>query len=161
MDHLLLSNQTDKRFVDDTEDRDNVLVLRLADELSDNPDIFERALRIRKAHRSYHKVHVRQLARVVEPVLAPWNGVQVQVDTDTILSTPPKQTQEILPADLREEGLVVPGVDNPKGDRYAHEIEARACDLGDVLLGDEGVVVVLDLLEAPRGRSVVNHSDRE
>lgn len=161
MDHLLLSDQTDKRFVDDTEDRDNVLVLRLADELSDNPDIVERALRIRKAHRSCHKVHVRQLARVVEPVLAPWNGVQVQVDTDTILSTPPKQTQEILPADLREEGLVVPGVDNPKGDRYAHEIEARACDLGDVLLGDEGVVVVLDLLEAPRGRSVIDHSDRE
>lgn len=92
MDHLLLSNQSNKRFVYDTEDGDDVLVLRLADELGDNPDVVERALRIRKAHRSCHKVHVRQLARVIEPILAPWNRMQVQVDTDTVLSAPPEES---------------------------------------------------------------------
>ena len=161
MNHLIFSNETDKRLIDDTPDRNEVLVLLLTDKLSDDPDVVQSTLRVRIAHRRCHEVYVRLLARMVEPILATRDRMQIEVDTDTILPAPSEQAQDVFPADLGEEGLVVPDVDRPEGNRDTHEIEASASNLCDILFGDERVVVVLQLLDATSGGGVVDHRDGE
>lgn len=128
------ANRTDERLVDDGKHGHDVLVLRLTDEFGEGTDIVERALGIRDAHDSIEEVDRAQLARMVVPVLTPWHGVQVEVDSESVLARPGDGEEEVLPADEREEGLAVVRLDHPVADGQADPVETGCCDLGKILL---------------------------
>jgi hypothetical protein len=144
----------------------------LGDKFRNGSDVVQCPLRVGNTHNAIHEVDLAKLARVVISILRTGDGVQVQVDTETIFATPRQYTQnvpshqivwliisagvtgDLLPADLCQEWLsdgssrsgihtnVGPGLDCPEGDRQANPIQPCASNLRDVLLGNEGVIVV-------------------
>jgi hypothetical protein len=146
--NVVLPNGGAKRLVDDPEHGDDVAVLRLADELGEDADVVERALRVRDAHRAVQPADRAELAGVVPAVLRAGDGVQVDIDADAVLACPGDRLKEVRPARVREERLALPDLDRPVRQRDAYKVQAGAGDLRKVLLGDEGLVVVLELREA-------------
>lgn len=79
--------------------------------------------------------------------------MQIQADTQPVLPRPPEHPQYVLPARARRERLrnrvstrvsadIAPRRDGPEGDRQTDPIKSCTSDRGDVLFGDERVVVV-------------------
>lgn len=89
------SNGGAERFICDTKHRDNVLVLRLRYEFSDNPDVIQGPLGVRNTHRTEKHINSADLARMVPAILAARKGMQVEVNTNTILASPLNCLEEV------------------------------------------------------------------
>ena len=62
----LLPDRPDQRLVDDAEDRDDVCILRLADEFGEDSDVIDRPLGVGVSHWAIQKVERAFLSRVIE-----------------------------------------------------------------------------------------------
>ena len=58
-------------------------------------------------HVPIHEVDLSLFPRMIESVLTPGCGVQVQVDTHSILPRPPEDAQDVLPRCPSKEGFLV------------------------------------------------------
>ena len=61
-----LPNRSDQSLVDDAKDRDDVCILRLADELGKDSDIVDSSLGVGVSHWAIQKVERAFLSRVIE-----------------------------------------------------------------------------------------------
>lgn len=123
------------RFVHDTEQGDNILVLILTNELGDNANVVQTTLSVRNAHDTGQEVDRAVLAGVVVTVLGTGKSVKVEVDANTVLAGPLERLENILPGDTLEEGLVVVLLDGPEGDGKTDPVETSTSNRGKVLLG--------------------------
>ena len=83
------------RFVDDTEHRNDVPVLRLGDKLGEDTNVIQSTLSIGDTHRSVEVVDGTKPSRVVPTVLTTRNSVQIEVNTDTVFPSPLNSLQEV------------------------------------------------------------------
>jgi len=125
----------DIRLIDNTKERHNVLVLGLGNKLGEDADVVESTLGIGNAHDPAKEVDRAAFAGVVPPVLRARQGVQVEVDTETVLACPLDGLEEVFPGRLCIERLVVVLLNCPEWEGDADEVEARAGDQCEVFLG--------------------------
>ena len=96
-----------------TEYGDNILVLRLGDELGKNTNVVERPLSIRETHGTIEHVDGAETSRVIPAVLAARKSMKVEVDTDAVLARPLDRLEEVGPTRLGQEWLVVADLNSP------------------------------------------------
>jgi len=68
--------------------------------------------------------------------------VEVEVDPETVFPGPLDRLEEVRPSHSLEERLFRPSGDGPVRQRNPNPVETGCSDLGKVLFGDEGVVVL-------------------
>ena len=123
----------------------------MGDELGDDPNVLQRAFRVRDAHHAVEEVDRAQLARVVVPcdasthahhhktrartVLAAGDGMQVEVDADAIFTCPLDGLEEVLPRDVCKERLAIACFDGPVCDGNANIVETSTGNLSEILFG--------------------------
>ena len=83
------------RFVQDTEHGDDVLILRLGDELSERANDVQGPLSVGVSHRPVQEASSAQTTGVIPTVLTTWDSVEVQIDAKTVLSSPLDAFEEI------------------------------------------------------------------
>lgn len=81
---------------------------------------------------------------MIPPVLAPRECVQVEIDSETILPRPLDGLEEVLPRCVGQKSFTVENLDGPITDRNADKVEAGGGYLHKILLGDKGLVVILE-----------------
>lgn len=86
--HLLDTDSTKLSLVQHGEHLDDVLVLILADELRQGTDVVERPLGVGDTHDSVEETDGTETTGVVPTVLRSGDGVEIEVDSDTVLSGP-------------------------------------------------------------------------
>ena len=84
--------------------------------LHNDPHVVERALGVRVTHWPLHPVLLTKTSRVVPPVLRAGDGVQVEVDAQTILAGPLECLEDVRPGDLGQERLAIPDLNAPVRD---------------------------------------------
>jgi len=84
--------------------------------LNNDPHVVERALSVRVTHRSLHPVLLTEAPRVIPTVLRAGDGVQVEVDAQTILAGPFECLEDVRPRDLGQERLAIPDLNAPVRD---------------------------------------------
>lgn len=134
-DSQTLRSRADHWLIHNTKERHDVLVLRLGDELGKDANVVESTLGIGNAHNTAEEVDGAEFARVVPPVLRAGQGVQVEVDAETVLACPLDGLEEVLPGGFCVERLVVVLLNCPVWEGNADEVEARAGDQREVFLG--------------------------
>lgn len=75
--------------------------------------------------------------------------MQIEVDPKPILARPSDGLEEVFERESFHEGFLVPGFNHPPADGKPHPIQASRGDVCEVLLRDEGLVMILN-----RGRSL-------
>jgi hypothetical protein len=115
---------------------------------------------------------------MIPTVLRSGSSVKVQVDSNTVLPCPSKSLYDIpiagsqssvsrrsrycfavtssnsLPSDSLQERFSVPSFQSPEPDRQSDPVQTSRSDLHEILLGDEGSVMVLH-----GGGELVTHVD--
>ena len=81
--------------VNDTEHSDNILILRLGNELGENTNVIKRPLRVGVTHRSIQHIDCTELSRMIPTVLTARERVEIKVDADTIFASPLDSLQEV------------------------------------------------------------------
>ena len=145
---------TDARLIHNTKHRHDILVLGLGNELGDDANVVEPTLGIGNAHNAAEEVDGPEFARVVPPVLRAGQGVQVEVDAETVLARPLNGLEEVLPGRLCVERFVVILLDCPECDGNADPVEARAGDQCEVFLGLDCTLLGLTAIIRRRWRGL-------
>lgn len=120
------------RLVEDREHGHDILVLILTNELSQCTNIIERSLSVGHSHHAVQEVDRSLFRRVIVSVLRSWDGVEVEVDAETVLSSPGECLNEVLPTDVGEEGLSRVDLDDPVRNRQSNPVETSGSDLGEI-----------------------------
>lgn len=82
-------------FVEHAKHYNDITVLRLRDELGDDPDVIQCPLCVCIAHGTKKEVGIPESPGMVPSVLRPGNSMQIYVNADTILASPFDSTEEI------------------------------------------------------------------
>lgn len=126
---------TNHWLIHNTKVRYDVPVLGLGNELGEDANVVKPTLGIGNTHDAAEEVDSTKSARMVPSILRAGQGVQVKVDAETVLARPLDGLEEVLPGGLCVERLVVIFLDCPVWKGNADEVEARASDQCEVLLG--------------------------
>lgn len=147
-------------FVDDAKHGDNIAVLRLVDELCQDPDDVLSPLSICHAHRSIEQtdgavfagmaanhqvsasVQLQSEIDLLPAILRAWHSVQVQIDAQAIFATPFDSFQEVRPGDSLEEWFTRLCLDCPEWQGDPHPVQSRTSNGCKVRFRDECLVVL-------------------
>ena len=92
---LALPDGGAKGLVSDTEHGNDISIFWLRDEFSNNADVVQGPLCVRNTHRTEKHINSADLARMVPAILAARKGMQVEVNTNTILASPLNCLEEV------------------------------------------------------------------
>lgn len=140
--NLVLADGSGIGLVDETEHGDDRGVLGLNHELGEGSDNVQRSLSVGKTHDTAHPVDRTQSTRVIPTVLRTWDGVEIEVDSDSVFPCPADSSEDISPGDSLEVWLLARSCDGPVTNRQTDPVETGRDNLDKVTLSDESLVVL-------------------
>lgn len=150
--------------IHNTHHGDDLLDTVLGNVLHETADNLEGPLSIGDSHDAVHPVGGTAFTRVVPSVLGTGEGVQVEHDTESVLSRPPDGLGKVCPRDFGEVRVLALRLHGPESERDTDPVQTSGGNVGKVLLGlvvrivvgeshDKSLVVLLHL-----GRQVGSHA---